>query len=423
MPRHQSRSQDRREEPLMRVLTEPMQSTTQPLTRLTPGLRLLVYMLGGLRVGSLDLTLPDGSSRHFAGSEEGPHGVLHVKRADIIRHVLRGGEVGFGEAYMAGCWDSPDLTALLRVLYLNEPHYKGPYRKNPIGQLAGFIQHRLRLRQSKARDNIAHHYDLGNAFYRLWLDNTMAYSSAVFADENQTLREAQINKFRHLAERLDLQPGHHMLEIGSGWGGFAIWCAQQYGCRVTGLTLSTEQLEEARARARDAGVADRVHFLLQDYRDHAGRYDRLASIEMYEAVGENHWRGYLDAIHSLLVPGGRAAIQGITINPDIFDSYRRKRDFIQKYIFPGGMLCPPERFRAIAEDAGLQSSDARFYGSDYARTLAIWHCNVMGCANDIVKTFDQRFLRMWRYYLAYCECGFETGSIDLMQLTLTRPAT
>ena len=404
----------------MRILTEPMHEGSGKAPKLGAGLRLLVYMLRGLRVGSLDLRLPDGSVRRFEGAEPGPHGVLHVHRAEIIRHVLRGGEVGFGEAYMAGCWDSPDLTALLCVLYRNQGHYRGPYEKNALGRALGFVQHRLRLSKARARDNIAHHYDLGNAFYKQWLDGTMAYSSAVFADENQTLRDAQINKFRLLAERLDLQPGHHMLEIGSGWGGFAIWCAQQYGCRVTGLTLSSEQLAESRARAEAAGVADRVRFHLQDYRDHAGRYDRIASIEMYEAVGERHWRGYMRAIHDALRPGGLAAIQGITIDAAIFDSYRRKRDFIQKYIFPGGMLCAPAHFESLAAEAGMTPEDARFYGHDYARTLAVWHRNVLARRDSITATFDERFLRMWRYYLAYCECGFLTGSIDLMQIALRR---
>jgi cyclopropane-fatty-acyl-phospholipid synthase len=423
MARDSSRYDDAQgREPLMHALTEPMQRDRASGSGLSLGLRLLLYMLRGLRVGSLVVELPDGSRRDFEGGIPGPHGVLQVRRPDLVSHVMRCGEVGFGEAYMAGCWDSPDLTALLCVLYRNEPYFRGPYDKNLLGRMAGFLQHRLRLSKARARDNIAHHYDLGNSFYRQWLDGTMAYSSAVFAAPNQSLEAAQVEKFRRLAERLALGPEHHMLEIGCGWGGFAIWCAQRYGCRVTGLTLSTEQLAEAQARAETAGVADRVSFRLEDYRDHRGVYDRIASIEMYEAVGERHWPGYFQAVHDALVPGGRAAVQGITIAPEIFESYRRKRDFIQKHIFPGGMLCPPERFRALAADAGLESRDARFYAGDYARTLAIWHRNILACADRVTEQFDARFLRMWRYYLAYCECGFLTGSIDLMQITLLRRA-
>lgn len=408
-------------EPLMSALTEPMQPAPQP-ARMGLGLRLLSWMLQGLRVGSLEVSFPNGSVRRYVGSEAGPHGVLNIRKATLVRHVLRNGEVGFGEAYMDGCWDTPNLTALLQVLYLNEPHYRGPYERNVLGRFLGWLQHRRRLSRARARDNIAHHYDLGNDFYKLWLDPTLTYSSAVFTQPNQSLEDAQIEKYRRLAERLDLRPEHHLLEIGSGWGGFALYCARRYGCRVTSITLSTEQLAEAQARAVAQGLSERVHFRLQDYRDHDGRYDRIASIEMYEAVGEQHWPDYFAAIQRMLVPGGVAALQGITISPEIFDEYRRKRDFIQKYIFPGGMLCPPEHFQRLAGEAGLQPEDAQFFGPDYARTLAIWHRNVLAQRERILASFDVRFLRMWRYYLSYCECGFNTASIDLMQISLRKPA-
>lgn len=386
------------------------------------GLRLFTYMLSGLQVGSLDLNLPNGASRRFEGSRPGPHGVLRIKSERVIRHVLQGGEVGFGDAYLDDCWDSPDLARLLAVLYLNEPYYKGPFEKNWIGRLYGYWQHRRRANtKAQARENIEHHYDLGNAFYKLWLDETMAYSSAMFAAPNQTLMDAQLNKFRLMYERLDLRPEHTLLEIGSGWGGFAIYAARNSGCRVHSITLSKEQLAEARLRAEQAGVADRVEFELRDYRDVQAEYDRVVSIEMYEAVGEEYWPAYFAAIARALKPGGRAALQGITINPAIFEQYRVKRDFIQKYIFPGGMLCPPERFQRLAADAGLKPSDARFYAGDYADTLAHWDRNVQGVRERIVEQFDERFYRMWRYYLAYCECGFRTGSIDLMHISLDKP--
>ncbi|MDD3761736.1 MAG: cyclopropane-fatty-acyl-phospholipid synthase [Nevskiales bacterium] len=401
-----------------------------PSGRIPLSLRGLLYMLGGLRVGSLDVILPGGHSRQFRGSEPGPHGVLEVRSKRLAGHVLRGGEVGFGEAYMAGCWDSPDLTRLLMVLYLNEPHLRGPYEKNILGRFIGWLGHQRRANtRSGSRENIEYHYDLGNAFYKLWLDDSMAYSSAMFdrragapMPSEQSLHAAQLEKFRLMLERLDLRAEHHLLEIGSGWGGFAIYAAQQTGCRVTSVTLSSEQLAEARHRAAAAGVADRVQFELRDYRDIDQRYDRVVSIEMYEAVGERFWPGYFETIHRTLKPGGRAAIQGITINPAIFETYRGKRDFIQKYIFPGGMLCPPGRFQDLAYAAGLQPEQPSFYGSDYADTLAHWHRGVLAQRDAIVDQFDHRFLRMWRYYLAYCECGFRTGSIDLMHITLQRPA-
>ncbi len=385
-------------------------------------LRALLYMLGGLRVGSLHVILPSGAQHQFQGREPGPHGVLMLRSAATLGYVLRGGEVGFGEAYMAGHWDSPDLARLLAVLYLNEAHYRGPYEKNPLGRAWGWLRHALRANSRRgARQNIRHHYDLGNDFYRLWLDDSLAYSSAVFAHPGQRLHDAQRNKFRLMLERLELRAEHHLLEIGAGWGGFALYAAQQTGCRVTGITLSPAQLAEAQARADAAGLGARARFELRDYRDLQGQYDRVVSIEMYEAVGEAYWPAYFAALTQALKPGGRAAIQGITIDPRRFDAYRRKRDFIQKYIFPGGMLCPPQRFQALARAAGLQPEDARFYGGDYADTLAIWQHNVLAAQDAIVGQFDPRFLRMWRYYLAYCECGFRTGSIDLMHLTLHKP--
>ncbi|MDE0853809.1 MAG: cyclopropane-fatty-acyl-phospholipid synthase [Nevskia sp.] len=386
------------------------------------GLRLLLYMLSGLRIGSLDVTLPNGSTRSFSGSQPGPHGVWHIKSERLIRHVLTAGEVGIGDAYMDDCWESPDLARLLLVMHLNEPYYKGPFEKNWLGRFYGWWQHKRRANtKRKARKNIEYHYDLGNEFYKMWLDETMAYSSGMFIQPNETLMDAQVNKFRLMYERLDLGPQHRLLEIGSGWGGFAIYAAQHSGCRVHSITLSQEQLAEARIRADKAGLSDRVTFELRDYRDVKEQYDRVVSIEMYEAVGEEYWPGYFATIARALKPGGRAAIQGITINPAMFDNYRTKRDFVQKYIFPGGMLCPPGRFEDLARVAGLVPDDARFYAEDYADTLAQWHRNVLGAREAVVRQFDERFLRMWRYYLAYCECGFRAGSVDLMQITLVKP--
>jgi cyclopropane-fatty-acyl-phospholipid synthase len=394
-----------------------------PNTGVGPGLRLLMFMLKGLRIGRLDVTLPNGEARSFVGAEPGPHGVLRIRSKRVIGYVLKNGEVGFGEAYLDGLWDSPDLAQLLAVMHINEPHYRGPYEKNVLGRFLGWLRHKMRANsRTGARANIEYHYDLGNEFYKMWLDETLAYSSGMFIRPDQSLQEAQLNKFALMHERLDLQPEHHLLEIGSGWGGFAIHAARVSGCRVTSITLSKEQLAEAQQRAQAAGVADRVRFELRDYRDVREVYDRVVSIEMYEAVGEEYWPAYFDAIARALKPGGRAAIQGITISPKLFPEYRTKRDFIQKYIFPGGMLCPPGLFQDHAIRAGLTPGDARFFGRDYADTLAHWHRNVLAARDRIAAQFDERFVRLWRYYLAYCECGFRVGSVDLMQITLTRPA-
>ena len=385
--------------------------------------RLLLARLQHLRAGRLSVRLPSGTVYSFEGVAPGPAAHLDVHRPRLITRLAFSGNLGLAEGYLAGDWDSPDLKTLLMLGAANAGALSELMGGTRLAGLANRIAHRRRANtRPGSRRNIAQHYDLGNDFYGHWLDPGMTYSSALFDRMDEPMEVGQRRKYLRLDEKLDLRPGDRVLEIGCGWGGFAIWCAQRYGCRVTGLTLSTEQLAEAQARAEAAGVADRVSFRLEDYRDHRGVYDRIASIEMYEAVGERHWPGYFRAVHDALVPGGRAAVQGITIAPEIFESYRRKRDFIQKHVFPGGMLCPPERFRALAADAGLESRDARFYAGDYARTLAIWHRNVLACADRVTEQFDARFLRMWRYYLAYCECGFLTGSIDLMQITLLRRA-
>ncbi len=387
------------------------------------GLKILMYMMSGVKVGTLDVVLPNGSTRRFEGREPGPHGLWQIKNERLMRHLLTGGEVGIGDAYLDDCWDTPDLTRLLMVMYLNEPHYKGPFEMNWLGRFFGMVKHKLKANTKRtAKKNIEYHYDLGNEFYKMWLDETMAYSSGMYITPNETLMDAQINKFRLMYERLELRPEHTLLEIGSGWGGFAIYAATHSGCRVHSITLSNEQYAEAKIRAEKAGVSDRVSFEIRDYRDVTETYDRVVSIEMYEAVGEEYWPGYFQAISKALKPGGVAAIQGITINPAIFDHYRSKRDFIQKYIFPGGMLCPPTLFETLSRQAGLVSSDARFYAKDYADTLAAWHLNVLSVREQIIQQFDERFLRMWRYYLSYCECGFRTGSIDLMHITLTKPS-
>ncbi len=384
-------------------------------------LRLLLYILEGLRIGRLEVILPGGARRRIVGAQPGPSGELHIHDPALVRKIVLHGEVGFGEAFLDGDWDSPDLAALLSVMAINEPHFQGPYEKNLVGRFIGWLRHRLNANTRRgASANIRFHYDLGNDFYALWLDASMAYSSGMFATPQSTLAEAQQNKFRLNYERLDLKPGHHLLEIGSGWGGFAIYAAQRSGCRVTSITLSQEQLDEARRRAQAAGVADRVTFEIRDYRDVRDTYDRVVSIEMYEAVGEEYWPAYFAAIANALKPGGRAAIQGITLTPNHWPAYRYRIDFVQKYIFPGGMLAPPGVFQDLAARAGLKTLDARFFALDYAATLAHWHRNVVAVADRIVEKFDARFLRMWRYYLAYCEAGFRAGSCDLMQITLAK---
>lgn len=403
-------------------------SRSQELERLPTGarpawsLRLALWMLGRARQGRLAVVMPDGSRHLIEGPEPGPVAEMRVHRAAFVRRVVNNGAVGFGEAYMAGDWDSPDLASVIAFMAVNEHRIQGPYGSNLLGALVRAAGHRLRRNsRSGSRRNIRYHYDLGNDFYRLWLDATMTYSSAVFPHGRATLDEAQRHKYELLLARLQLRPDHHLLEIGSGWGGFALYAARQTGCRVTSITLSPAQHAEACARAQAAGLSDRVEFRVQDYRDLAGQFDRIVSVEMYEAVGRAYWPRFFATLHDRLMPGGRAVVQGITIDANAFANYARSADFVQTYIFPGGMLASPEAFREAAQSADLGVESADWYGADYARTLACWHERFLQVREAVQRQFDERFVRMWRYYLAYCEAGFRIGRIDLMQTTLVRP--
>lgn len=384
--------------------------------------RAVIKRLDRLLCGRLDVTLPGGSRACFEGEANGPSATLHIHSPRMVTRLFRAGSIGFAEGYMAGEWDSDDLPALIYLLHLNtealEPDFS---RLQTMYTLFSGIRHRMRANsRSGSRRNIAFHYDLGNEFYARWLDETWTYSSAVFAQPDEPLAAAQRRKYDRLLDRLAPEPGDHILEIGCGWGGFARHAAATRGVRVTGITLSEEQLRFARERAQAAGLTDRIDFELRDYRDIRGRYEHVVSIEMYEAVGEAYWPTYFKAIHDALVPGGRAAIQAITIEESRFAYYRRHVDFIQEYIFPGGMLASPAIFAECALEAGLVERDRAFHGADYARTLMRWDHAVRAAGADIRAARGESFYRMWRYYLAYCAAGFTSGNIDLMQIAFQR---
>ncbi len=378
--------------------------------------RVVMAWLEALQIGRLTLVLPDGTTRHFDGRlAGGPQAVLNVIRPRAFRRLVLGGSVGFAEAYIDGDWTSPDLTSLIELAAFND---EGSSRCPP-GLRAARLAHRLRhvLRPNTrrgSRRNIARHYDLGNAFFAAWLDEGLTYSSALFETPALDLEQAQAAKYRQLARLLDLGPGHHVLEIGCGWGGFAEFAVKECQCRVTAVTVSREQFDHARKRIFDAGLGDRVEIRLQDYRDVEGRFDRIASIEMFEAVGESHWPVFFRSLRDRLAPGGTAALQIITIADDRFESYRGGADFIQRYIFPGGMLPSPARLADEIRRAGLHLTETRFFGPSYARTLSLWSQRFQRAWPDIAaQGFDARFRRMWEYYLAYCEAGFRAGTIDV----------
>lgn len=387
--------------------------------------RRIINRLARIDTGRLTLTLSSGQTLTFNGAYDGPEADIHIHSPRLATRLLTTGSVGFAESYMAGEWRSHDLANLIYLLHLNASALQPDWSKlGPINALAdawrGF---RARNSRRGARRNIAYHYDLGNDFYARWLDETWTYSAAVFASPTEDLATAQRRKYQRLLDCLDVRPGAHILEIGCGWGGFALYAAHHAGVHVTGITLSEEQLDFAQARAVEAGLDDYVTFELRDYRDVLGQYDHVVSIEMYEAVGETYWPAYFDAIRRALVPGGRAALQAITIDANRFAHYRRRLDFIQKYIFPGGMLASPEVFVTSAADQGLSEHQRAFFGADYARTLMRWDASVHTAAADITVERGETFYRMWRYYLAYCAAGFTSGNIDLMQIVLSKPET
>ncbi|HET7314884.1 cyclopropane-fatty-acyl-phospholipid synthase family protein [Salinisphaera sp.] len=385
--------------------------------------RAVIKRLDRLTRGRLDVILPGRSVARFQGSEPGPTATLTIHSPRMVTRLFKAGSVGFAEGYMAGEWDCDDLPALIYLLHLNAAALAPDFsRLQWLYRLASSAGRRLRANsRAGAKRNIAYHYDLGNDFYARWLDETWTYSSAVFARPDEPLAEAQRRKYDRLLERLAPEPDAHILEIGCGWGGFARHAAETRGVRVTGITLSEEQLRFARERAVAGGLADRIDFALRDYRDIAETYDHVVSIEMYEAVGEAYWPTYFKAIHDALKPGGRAAIQAITIDDARFAYYRRNVDFIQKYIFPGGMLASPAVFTAHAAAAGLAVHERDFYGRHYARTLLRWDRAVAAAGAEIRAERGDSFYRMWRYYLAYCAAGFTSGNIDLMQIGLQRP--
>jgi cyclopropane-fatty-acyl-phospholipid synthase len=387
-----------------------------------PAARTAIELLRRLQGGVLRLALPGGDQLRFGEGHE--RAALTVHDSRLFERTLAEGDIGFGESYIDGEWDSDDLAALLTLLAENRDTLDAAIR----GQWWPLLRHRLRhwLRSNTrtgSRRNILAHYDLGNDFYALWLDPTMSYSAALFGDSASSggLAAAQRAKYLRLLDRLDARPGQTILEIGCGWGGFAEVAARDYGCRVHGITLSPAQLAYARERAAAGGWADRAEFKLVDYRDLQGRYDHIVSIEMFEAVGERYWPSYFRQLRDRLKPGGRAAIQTITIADERFSAYRRGTDFIQRHVFPGGMLPSPAAFERRAASADFRVADRYAFGLDYARTLALWRESFEAAWPRIARLgFDERFRRLWRFYLAYCEAGFRAGTTDVCHYLLER---
>lgn len=383
----------------------------------------ILMALSNVRGGALHIRLPDGRALRFGDADE-PRTEMRINDYGFAKRVMTSGDIGFAESWMAGEWDSPDLSALLTLLANNIEQFRSVFEGSMLGKFVHGLHH-LTNANTKAgsKRNILAHYDLGNRFYDKWLDGTMTYSSARYDANVPDLEAAQNAKYRALAEHLELKAGEHVLEIGCGWGGFAEFAAREYGARVTGITISDEQYEFARARMERAGLTHLVDIRKQDYRDVEGRFDKVASIEMFEAVGEKYWPAYFAKINEVLKPGGRAGLQIITIDDKLFDKYRKRADFIQRYVFPGGMLASVERLRDEVASAGLIWRKADAFGSSYARTLAEWGQRFQAKWNEIsAMGFDERFRRLWLFYLGYCEAGFRTGRTDVVQVAIAKPA-
>ncbi|MBT2131014.1 SAM-dependent methyltransferase [Aliiroseovarius lamellibrachiae] len=376
-----------------------------------------------LNRGQLDFVLPDGRRFRASGEGGGQVAELHIHNPDVFARLVREGDLGFCDAYIEGDWSTPDLQAFLDLVQDdNDMLYDGfP------GMI--FVRAYERMRhvmngnsRRQARKNISYHYDLGNDFYGLWLDDSMTYSSALFLSGQESLERAQQQKYASMLEQMGVGPGDHVLEIGCGWGGFAEYAARR-GVRVTGLTISQEQHDFAVGRIHEAGLSELVTIRMQDYRDETGEYDGVASIEMFEAVGEKYWPIYFETVRKCLRPGAQAVLQIITITETRFDKYRKGVDFIQKYIFPGGVLPSKSRLRHEVERAGLAFRDQITFGESYSVTLRRWH-DVFNAKWARVSRlgFDDKFRRMWNFYLTSCAAAFHSGNCDVVQVTLQNPA-
>ncbi|MGE0651308.1 MAG: class I SAM-dependent methyltransferase [Alphaproteobacteria bacterium] len=374
-------------------------------------------------VGTLALALPNGDGLVLRGPAPGPDARVEMHSWRALIRIALSGSHGLAAGYAAGEWDSPDPAAAVSFAAANMDVGAQAPSARRFTRPWRVLRHALRVNtRGGARRNIAAHYDLGNDFYRLWLDAGMTYSAALFPDQQTTLEQAQDAKYRRILDRLGATPGDHVLEIGCGWGGFAEMAARDYGLRVTALTLSQAQFEYSRARLERAGLSGKVDVRLMDYRDVAGRYDHVVSIEMMEAVGEAYWPVYFSRICGVLNPGGRAVLQVITIDRSLYPRYRMEPDFIQNHVFPGGMLPTGDIVTTEAGTAGLVLDDDFRFGRHYARTLREWRRRFCAASADVSRLgHDQRFRRFWTFYLAYCEGGFATGRIDVRQMSFVKP--
>lgn len=385
--------------------------------------KILSGLLQRISVGILTVEFPSGRRALFKGAIEGPSAFIKILNLRLLHRLMARGDLGLAEGFMEGEWESPDLTALIALGGVNANALKRTLQPNWFNKIRNRLHHKKHANtKTGSRRNIAAHYDLGNTFYAHWLDRSMSYSSAIFKDMNEPMEVAQRRKYIRLAESLKLKPGERVLEIGCGWGGFAEIAAGEYGCEVVCLTLSTEQAAYTKTRLERKGLTERVEVRIQDYRDVEGHFDKVASIEMFEAVGQKYWQTYLTHVRARLKPKGLAAFQIITIDQACFDNYQHNPDFIQRYIFPGGMLPSEPILVDLISKSGLNLKDSYYFGKSYAETTRRWDSDFQKTWTHLEALgFDERFFRMWRYYLCYCEVGFDQGTIDVGQFIVEKP--
>ena len=399
---------------------------TSSIQAMPAAVRRVVGLLQRLQHGTLHVQWPDGRVEQFGqASDTGLNATLHLHSYAPLTQAMKSGDIGFAESYIAGEWTTNNLAELLQLLVANRRDMEELIYGNWLGRLFYRVRHLLhRNTRSNSKKNIHAHYDLGNAFYELWLDPTMNYSSAWFDnDRSKPMAEAQTAKVRRALRMVDAKAGDRILEIGCGWGALAELGGQEFGAHMSGVTLSHEQLAFANQRMQKLGLADTSNLRLQDYRDiDDGPYDAICSIEMLEAVGQEYWDTYFQSVARLLKSGGKACVQTIVIDDSLFDRYVKSTDFIQQYIFPGGCLPCPREFRAHAERAGLKVIDELAFGLDYAETLRRWRHQFMADKAQVLQLgFDERFIRIWEFYLAYCEAAFDQHNTDVVQYTLLKP--
>jgi cyclopropane-fatty-acyl-phospholipid synthase len=381
---------------------------------------LMRRLLSKVQFGSVKIMLPSGALIERTGPKPGPEAVIVIRRWSMLGRLLTAGDIGFAEGFIDGEWTTPDLTALIRFAAQNRDALAPAIAGSLPMRIFNRVRHLLNANTKRgSRRNIEAHYDLGNEFYKQWLDASMLYSSGIFDAEASSLEAAQLKKLDRIADRLDLKGGESVLEIGCGWGALCVHLAKGWDARMSGITLSPSQLAWAKDTVHRSGISESVDLRLQDYRDTHGQFDRIVSIEMFEAVGEAYWPSYFETLKRCLKPGGRAVLQIISIDDTLFETYRRGTDFIQKYIFPGGFLPSDRSLDAPVASAGLKLVATEHFGQSYAQTLAEWRLNFHARWSAIAALgFDERFRRLWHYYLCYCEAGFEERTINVGLYTL-----